>query len=132
MKSKFQFNTPTLLGFQYFINKEFENNGEQSVAIELKTKIQVNRNPDDREAFVVLTVDIGEQSVKAPFYIMAEEGATFRWDTDLSDEKQIQNLLNQNAPALLLSYLRPIVAGVTSASYFGTYHIPFINFVVNK
>ena len=40
----------------------------------------------------------------------------------------IDRLLNQNAPSLLLSYLRPIVAQVTSASKNGTYKIPFVNF----
>lgn len=48
------------------------------------------------------------------------------------DEKypnnMIDRLLNQNAPSLLLSYLRPIVAQVTSASKYGTYNIPFVNF----
>lgn len=40
----------------------------------------------------------------------------------------IDRLLNQNAPSLLSSYLRPIVAQVTSASKYGTYNIPFVNF----
>ena len=47
------------------------------------------------------------------------EGANFRWNDEL-DDNMIDRLLNQNAPSLLLSYLRPIVAQVTSASKYGT------------
>ena len=49
----------------------------------------------------------------------AIEGANFRWNDEL-DDNMIDRLLNQNAPSLLLSYLRPIVAQVTSASKYGT------------
>ena len=40
----------------------------------------------------------------------------------------INKLLNQNAPSLLLSYLRPVIAQVTMASPYGAYNIPFIDF----
>ena len=52
-------------------------------------------------------------------FIKAIEGANFRWNDEL-DDNMIDRLLNQNAPSLLLSYLRPIVAQVTSASKYGT------------
>ena len=60
-----------------------------------------------------------EQIDDIPFYIKAIEGANFRWNDEL-DDNMIDRLLNQNAPSLLLSYLRPIVAQVTSASKYGT------------
>ena len=40
----------------------------------------------------------------------------------------VDKLLNQNAPSLLLSYIRPIVVQITAASPFPTYNIPFMNF----
>ena len=40
----------------------------------------------------------------------------------------VDQLLRQNAPALLLSYLRPTVAQITSSSEFETFDIPFVNF----
>ena len=60
-----------------------------------------------------------EKNDDIPFYIEAIEGANFRWNDEL-DDNMIDRLLNQNAPSLLLSYLRPIVAQVTSASKYGT------------
>ena len=60
-----------------------------------------------------------EKNDDIPFYIKAIEGANFRWNDEL-DDNMIDRLLNQNAPSLLLSYLRPIVAQVTSASKYGT------------
>ena len=50
----------------------------------------------------------------------------FKWE-DL-DEKTVDSMLNLNAPALLLSYMRPIVANITNSSKFPTYNLPFINF----
>ena len=60
-----------------------------------------------------------EKNDDIPCYIKAIEGANFRWNDEL-DDNMIDRLLNQNAPSLLLSYLRPIVAQVTSASKYGT------------
>ena len=53
--------------------------------------------------------------------------AKFKWDSNLQ-EKNVEIFLNQNAPALLLSYARPIVSMVTNASHYPAYNIPFINF----
>ena len=50
----------------------------------------------------------------------------FSWQ-DLAENK-IDVLLRQNAPALLLSYARPIISSITSASKFPTYNIPFLDF----
>ena len=108
MESAFQFTNPALSGLEFWINKNF--NGEKD------TKIQIR-----------MDVEIGEKNDDIPFYIKAIEGANFRWNDEL-DDNMIDKLLNQNAPSLLLSYLRPIVAQVTSASKYGTYNIPFVNF----
>ena len=84
----------------------------------------------DNEAVVELTLQINKQEDKlierAPYWLEVKYGAMFEWK-DGDDEKLIQNYLNINAPAMLLSYIRPVVAQLTSASPFGTYHVPFIN-----
>lgn len=76
---------------------------------------------------VELILKLGESSLNTPFEIEARELAIFKWEKDY-EESNINILLSQNAPALLLSYLRPIIANVTSASQFSAYNIPFINF----
>lgn len=50
-----------------------------------------------------------------------------RWKEKL-DEEKVHKLLNQNAPSLLLSCLRPVISQLTAASPFGTVNIPFMNF----
>lgn len=44
----------------------------------------------------------------------------------------IEKLLNQNAPSLLLGYLRPIISQITAASPYNAYNLPFIDFQRNK
>lgn len=84
------------------------------------------------EALVVLCVTIGEKTEEVPFYVYAEESANFRWKREAYDEDAIGRLLKQNAPALLLSYLRPIIANITVASPYSAYDIPFMNFRENQ
>ena len=57
-------------------------------------------------------------------------GARFLWD-DVYDEETLQDLLSQNAPALLLGYARPIIANMTSVGPTSTYNLPFYNFTDN-
>ena len=83
-----------------------------------------------KEATVSLTIEIGETDDNVPFYIKAKEQADFKWDESVADI-MLDRLLNQNAPSLLLSYLRPIVAQVTNSSKYGVYNIPFVNFTSN-
>ena len=40
----------------------------------------------------------------------------------------VNSMLNVNAPALLLGYMRPIVSSITNSSALPVYNIPFINF----
>ena len=64
----------------------------------------------------------------SPFFIEAEEAALFRWNPEKVDAEHSEKLLKQNAPALLLSYLRPTISLITSASPYAAYDIPFMNF----
>lgn len=125
--SDFQFSTPLLSEFEFYINNEYDADGEE---IDVSLKILVNKERvEEREAVVELTVEIGEKDDSAPFYIKATEGALFKWkENAFNGEHDIDNLLDINAPALLVSYLRPIVSGITAASKYPSYNIPFINF----
>lgn len=76
---------------------------------------------------ILMTIESGEIGENAPFYICAIEAAYFRWNDSLEDEF-VDGLLHQNAPSLLLSYLRPVIAQITMASPYDAYNIPFINF----
>ena len=125
--SHFQFSNPILSELQFYINDTYNADVEE-ISVNLGMSINKNRI-SETEATVELTVKIGEQSENAPFYVMATEGAIFRWEDDSFDaEPDVEKFLDVNAPALLLSYLRPIVSSVTMASKYPAYNIPFINF----
>ena len=90
----------------------------------------VVKNKDGNSAIVELTVQLnknGETEVEDPCFVAeATLQSTFSWSEDLGEEK-INSLLNINAPALLVSYARPIFVQLTSASPFPTYNLPFLN-----
>ena len=126
MISEFQFTTPSLLNIVFLMNDSF--NEKDSVTFEVKTSTEIKRGMNLNEATVLLEVEIGEKSESYPFYVRAKEYARFRWEEKAYTEEEISRLLKQNAPALLLSYLRPIISNVTGASVFDAYDIPFMNF----
>lgn len=129
-ESAFQFNDPSLTRLSFIENNEFVI--EKGKDIEIQTSINVsNTRISENEAIVVLTIQLGDKETKAPFFLETEFVAKFTWVSGLSDS-QVGSFLNQNAPALLLSYSRPIIAMVTNASRYPAYNIPFINFVQEK
>ncbi len=125
--SAFQFTKPVLENIEFCINSEFRNCTKQEVQIETKMQVTVEKDEDKDEAVVFLDVEIGGKDAELPFYVKAKEQGNFRWERQYS-EKELERLLYQNAPSLLLAYLRPIVAQVTSASMYGSFDIPFMNF----
>lgn len=54
-------------------------------------------------------------------------GANFMWEEAIGEERAKQ-LLNINAPAVLLSYIRPMVSSMTNSSKYPALNIPFIDF----
>lgn len=126
MISEFQFSNPSLLNLTFGLNDGFIN--RKNTNIEIKSEVEIGPGPEANSAVVILKLTIGKKDVSAPFYIYAEEGAAFRWNAEKMDEQHQEKLLKQNAPALLLSYLRPTISVITAASPFNAYDIPFMNF----
>lgn len=50
-----------------------------------------------------------------------------KWDSSFSAE-MVDKMLKSNAPSLILSYLRPVIALVTGNTRFSTINIPFMDF----
>ena len=128
-KSNFRFSDPILLKFTFEINENFLAEAEKEFYVGQKFHVEVSRNPSEAGcASVVLNLELGEKTADCPFFLSIAEGANFRWDNDSYSEEQQEKLLTQNAPALLLSYMRPLVASATAASPYPAYHFPFIYF----
>ena len=126
-KSDFKFSNPILLKTNFLVNKEFKNN--ENVVIDNSFNVSINRDESSNIAIVELTIEVGREELKTdvPFYIELVIGSAFSWD-DVFDKNTLQTLLSQNAPALLLSYARPIIHSLTSMTPFPAYNVPFYNF----
>ena len=127
-RSKFQFSNPELEKINFEVNESFDKESFDGIAMQSNTEIKVL---DNNEAYVALTLDIGDLSEGQPFNITVKMSANFCWDNSLDIEKAKQ-LLNINAPAALLSYIRPIVSSMTCSSRYPALNIPFIDFTQNE
>ncbi len=63
----------------------------------------------------------------SPFFISITQLGEFEYPSDL-DRTDLENLLNINAPAVLLSYIRGLISQITAFSGYPALIIPLINF----
>lgn len=124
--SGFQFVNPYLEELSFMANNEF-NRENTELEIENKFSVEVAREKGDNRAKVGLTWEINQEKVAEPFTLKIKMASDFKWEDDI-DYDIVENMLQVNAPALLLGYMRPIVASITNSSAFPTYNLPFINF----
>jgi len=127
-KSKFQFTDPELEKLEFDINAEY--NADKFDGIVMESHTQVKRE-DSNESYVALTLRIGSNEENQPFTILVKMSAIFSWEENLED-KLVKSLLKSNAPAALLSYMRPIVSMITVSSKYPALNIPFIDFTQNE
>lgn len=129
-ESPFQFTNPVLKRLEFTVHDDFMPNKDLNMQIKITPDITVSGEHSTSSAdsaYVSVLISIGTKDSSTPFYVEAEEAAMFKWDSSYIDDVQIQTLLKQNAVALLLSYLRPIISNLTAASAFPAYNLPFIN-----
>lgn len=86
----------------------------------------MKRSKNDNRANVELELKTNFDNEKAPFRLHIKVASDFKWEN--LDDKKVDDMLELNAPALLLGYMRPIVANITNSSNFPAYNLPFINF----
>lgn len=122
-ESSFQFSDPRLIFLNFDLNKDFEKDMYEGFSI--NNEVSKHIVTEGKESLVVLTLTIGEKTNKSPFYINLKMSAKFKCE----DSCMFDKLIDTNAPAMLLSYARPIVSLITSQGGFSPFNIPFINFV---
>lgn len=125
-KSRFQFRRPCLQEFSFTENKEFDKNVKN---VKLRNFLSTRIKKDDKKpfAFVELEIELKAVEMDTPFNLRAVVVTEFLWD-GIEDDSQIDKMLKINAPALLVSYLRPLISQVTGFSHFPPYDLPFFNF----
>lgn len=125
-KSGFQFTNPLIKKIIFSSNDNFKKeNYTGEIEIQYSSEIKNNEKEDKNMATVELQIYIGKQNETAPFYLELNISSIFRWtdDTDAISE----NLLENNAVILLLSYARPIIAHLTADAGYKAFNIPFAN-----
>lgn len=125
--SKFQFLNPYLEEVYFTVNPEYTpETNEGDIEMQNTFNIQVARSKNENRANVKLTLETNAENEKAPFKLRITMASDFRWED--MDETTVESMLRLNAPALLLGYMRPIVAIITNSSNFPVYNLPFFNF----
>lgn len=122
-ESKFQFTNPKLDKIIFNINEEYTEKLDKKLNYSIKVK---RKGIDNKNAIVKLIIEIGDNK-NSRFYLNLDISAKFNWN-DI-DDQQIDSFLEVNAPALLLSYARPIVANITMQAGLSPMNLPFMNFV---
>jgi preprotein translocase subunit SecB len=131
-ESQFQLiGKPKLNRFEYQTNKNFTFSKE--LQLELNSQITIARNTEkeSHKASVLLKTEIfGEKQLsEVPFQFNMEIEGFFQWNDELAaDEQLLDSLLNQNAPAILYSYLRPLITLITVEADMPPLVIPLMNF----
>lgn len=125
-ESMFQFSDPKLRSLQFNVNEHFSK--ESYSGFTFKNDVSKAILIENKEAIVSLKLCIGETSEKYPFNIELEIYAKFICD----EEAMFQQLIDTNAPAMLLSYARPIISLVTSQSGYPAFNLPFMNFTKDE
>lgn len=127
-RSKFQFSNPELEKIEFLVNSNFDEEKCDGIEMKSNTDVQIF---DSNEARVQLTLSIGNETETQPFKICVIMGADFMWEEAI-EEETAKKLLNVNAPAVLLSYIRPIVSSMTNSSKYSALNIPFIDFTKSE
>ena len=128
-KCGFQFQQPCLENIEFKLNLEFEPE-ESGFEMENSFTVEVDKNSENNMARVALTLNLNKNNNKAPFELTIKMASEFKWEKP--DEEVAEELLKCNAPALLLSYMRPIVANIINSSGLPVYNLPFVDFTKDE
>jgi len=121
---------PKVNVFSFETNREFE---FDEISLEINNNIHIIKGADElsKEATVILELGIFtlKNFEEVPFKINIEIEGNFKWDDVLKkDEELLETLLKQNAPAILYSYVRPLITLITVEANMPPLVIPLINF----
>ena len=124
--------SPKLVSFEYEVNENFEpkDDGQDSIRMDVSNKVDVLRHESFDNAFLVKhRVYIFDSSdfSEVPFRIRSIMTTEVTFDAEC-DEDLKENVLYNNAPAMMFSYLRPFISQVVTFSGFPALILPFMGF----
>jgi len=106
-------------------NNDFK---DKKIKLEFSHKLEV-KNISETSSNVKLIFNIFTEKKlrESPFFVSITQSGVFEYPKDIN-KKTLENLLNINAPAALLSYIRGIISQITAFSGYPALIIPLINF----
>jgi preprotein translocase subunit SecB len=129
-ESKFQLiGKPRVTKSLFEISEKFDSDGE--LTLEIENNVKIIQAENDIEAMVILTLEIFKTNdfEKVPFKMDMTIEGHFGWSEELKDNKtQLEVMLKENAPAILYSYLRPLITLLTVEGNLPPLVIPLMNF----
>lgn len=114
----------------FTLNKRFDFQGEVSLEIDSDIKIEDSAETN-MASIVILNLKFFKDSdfERVPFKLELEIEGTFGWDEGLEESSnQLEMLLKENSPAILYSYLRPIITDISIEANLPPLVIPLMNF----
>ena len=115
--SEFQYTNPHLTEMVFMENPNFVMNKEK---IEITENILSNiKKLEGNHAVISVSLvlgDLDDFENDQPFALKCTVEAEFEWSEKIQNGGKIDVLLEKNAQALLIGYLRPIVANITNVS----------------
>ncbi len=124
-ESPFEFGNINIIAIDFKCKKMLDE-GDHEISIKREVKLYEIDNDIENNKFenkVVLTLEISTENKEA--IVSASIQGDFKIEG--VDNSRAKILFQQNAPALLLSYLRPILSVLLQKSYFPV-DIPFLDF----
>ena len=106
-------------------NSDFK---DRKIKLKVSHKLEI-KNIDETSSNVKLIFSIftEEELVESPFFISITQLGEFQYPSNL-DKTDLENLLNINAPAVLLSYIRGLISQITAFSGYPALIVPLMNF----
>ncbi|PIM76434.1 protein-export chaperone SecB [Fusobacterium polymorphum] len=106
-------------------NSDFK---DRKIKLKVSHKLEI-KNIDETSSNVKLIFSIftEEELAESPFFISITQLGEFQYPSDL-DKTDLENLLNINAPAVLLSYIRGLISQITAFSGYPALIVPLMNF----
>lgn len=121
---------PRVTKHVFQVNKEYDFSDE--ISLEIDKNIHISKMPnEERMALVTLNLMFFENADfnKVPFKLELEIEGIFIWNEEQEKEHiQLEVLLKENAPAILYSYLRPIITTTSIDANLPPLVIPLMNF----
>ena len=103
-------------------NSDFK---DRKIKLKVSHKLEI-KNIDETSSNVKLIFSIFTEA-ESPFFISITQLGEFQYPSNL-DKTDLENLLNINAPAVLLSYIRGLISQITAFSGYPALIVPLMNF----